>query len=174
MLEFSYKVNVIDHSEKYKKKLEQQVEKAVKWGTSYYYKELRKALVKTQGSTPISGNLRLRTSHSSPGQIPFVQTFNLANSIRQSYLGMGAQVYGQVYTDVPYAETLEHGGYLNMNQNFKKYTSWRLVNPLKTNKAIAPRPFFTPVWNKNVEFIYYRMQGILNRLRIGAIGTLEP
>lgn len=131
-----------------------------------YFNELTGALKRAgEGSIPVSsrklinkfgGNAtRLRIKHSRPGQVPLIQTFNLLNSIKKSFnFGMtfkGSRKLtfkGRISSDVKYAVTLERGG--NFSGRIKKHTSLKLVNPLKGRHNIAPRPVWTPVWQKTV------------------------
>lgn len=101
----------------------------------------------------LGGNLRKRVIHSSPGEAPYVQTSNLSKSTKTSYnfkgLARSFLVKGRVSTDVKYARTLERGGSYNLPQRYKKYTSIRLINPLKRAPVIAPRPVWIPMFMKH-------------------------
>jgi hypothetical protein len=129
------------------------VEKAAKLYASRLWREL----TKVQGSRPIGPGLRLRFKHSSPGEPPYTQTFNLARSIKVSsnVTNKGAvrktltRFKARISTSVPYAPILEYGGSGNFPQRGKKHTPWRLINPLKGSPFILPRPVWYPVFVNN-------------------------
>lgn len=114
-----------------------------------------------------AGNLRVRMKHSPPGSVPFAQTFNLANSIRTSYnfkrrvaftsKSRTFKIRSRISSDVPYSKTLERGGTLSIPQSRKKYTSIRLINPLKGGVTITPRPAWLPLFER----LHPKMVGVI-------------
>ena len=115
-----------------------------------YRSRLKRELLKTAGSEPVSGIFRRRVRHSSPGQSPFWQTGNLANSLKFSQSTANWVHRVRISTDVEYAAALELGGVAQVPQSAKKYTRFRLVNPIKKNRAtgmlIDPRPAWMPIF----------------------------
>ena len=116
--------------------------------STMYAVEVRKRYSLQTGSVPskIPG-MKIRVKHSRPGQPPFIQTGNLSLSVRQSANFGKTVLKSRISTDVPYATTLEFGGSLSVSADRKKYTSVRILNPLKITPFIAPRPVWRPVWN---------------------------
>lgn len=99
----------------------------------------------------ITGIKRKRFRHSDPGEVPFKQTKNLANSIRTGSERKGDLVRSRTSTRVKYARTLERGlPQISVEQGKKRFTNIRLVNPLKLKSGtiIAPRPVWVPVFEK--------------------------
>jgi hypothetical protein len=122
-----------------------------------YKNELKKELSKEIGSEFVSANLRRRFKHSSPGEPPYFQTGNLAQSLKIStnFLTRGTifsssrhTISVRISSRVRYAVTLERGGALSVPEAEKTFTSIRLVNPLKSTPTITPRPAWTPVFDR--------------------------
>lgn len=117
-------------------------------------------------NVPILANSRIRFKHSSPGETPYRQTENLANSIRitssKRLAGEPSKAVTRISTRVPYSRTLERGlPQISQPQSLKRFTKIRLKNPLKLRPGtiIAPRPVWLPVFQKtNV-----RMLAIIKR-----------
>lgn len=137
-----------------------------------YRSRLKRELLKTAGSEPVSGIYRRRVRHSSPGQSPFWQTKNLANSLKFSKSTANWIHRVRISTDVEYAPALELGGVAQVPQSAKKYTRLRLINPLIKHRAvgmfIAPRPVWMPIFN----MMGHRM---LKIIRTGSgVGAFNP
>lgn len=181
VLETSVKTKYIWRGNKYLTELAREAAIGVKQAADVYEAALKKALNRTVGSDPISGSLRVRKRHSAPGQVPYWQTGNLANSIKATYtsryeisggkiLGFGKElkIYGRVSakTDVPYAKTLEFGGRLMMPHDNRPYTHWRLINPLKTHVYTRARPAWRPTFKKWRSTMEYMIVGHLKKVKI--------
>ncbi len=107
------------------------------------------------GSLFISSSLRFRARHSTPGSPPLKQTGNLEKSIEIDISNVGPtgffgqDVEGVIWTDVPYAPTLEKGTLqVQVDQSTKKHTRVKLWNPIKTLINIVPRPAWLPVFEE--------------------------
>lgn len=129
--------------------------------TKFYKGEISK-IFKTQpwGSKAVGGGLRRKSfKRSTPGQPPFKQTSNLANSIvfslhfnSKSRFFSGGQLKGRTSSEVKYAQNIELGsgktGTVRIPQTQKIHTTVRLVNPMSRRKAqtlyIAARPVWIP------------------------------
>lgn len=118
-----------------------------------YYTELRHAISRW-GSAPIGGGLRRTFEHSNPGDPPLKQTENLYNSIRVDISAYdGYQITAECSTDAEYANTLELGGALQVDQDTQKpHTGWRLIHPIPNGMVItiAPRPAWLPTFRRTV------------------------
>ncbi len=119
-----------------------------------YAQEIRRKYNLVAGSIASKrAGFRIRIQHSPPGAPPYWQTRNLAESVRitanfSGRRGLTHTIKVRVSTDVPYAPTLEFGGFLSVPHDRKKHTQIRLINPLKTTVSIAPRPTWLPTWNE--------------------------
>lgn len=165
--------------DKYIQNLAKEATIGIRQAADVYRTALKKTLADRVGSIPISSTLRIRYWHSPPGQPPLSQTFNLHNSIKSSYVlhweignaWLGAarelKLHGRVSvgSDVRYAKILEFGGRLTIRDSSRKYTHWRLVNPIKTNPTIAPRPLWRPTFNKYKEGMLHMIVGHLKNAR---------
>lgn len=85
-----------------------------------------------------------RVVHSQPGEPPRRQTANLYNSIKKEVISTVDGVEGAVFTDVPYAPTLEYGGELQVTD--RPHASVELSNPFINAITIAPRPAWGPAF----------------------------
>ncbi len=120
------------------------------------------------GSLFITSALRFRARHSAPGTSPpLKQTGNLEKSIRTdiSLVGpvgfFGQDIEGIIWTDVPYAPTLEKGTpQVQVDQSTKKHTRVRLWNPIKILINIVPRPAWLPIFEET-------KQKMINTIRRG-------
>ena len=111
------------------------------------------------GSEFITSLKRKRTRHSNAGDPPLKQTGNLEKSIDYKFVwGQDGFINGVVFSDAPYAETLERGGTLQVPQEEKKHTRVRLVNPIKNVISIAARPFMQPTLRENTEKLINMIQ----------------
>ncbi len=137
-------------------KLQNGANDAAKAGGQVYFEAVTKEFKSAPWGSKPSGDKRIRYRHSSPGQTPFRQTENLANSIR---ISSSKRVNGQphltitrISTRVPYSVTLERGlPQISQPQHLKRFTKIRLKNPLKLKSGtiIAPRPVWLPIFQKN-------------------------
>ena len=119
--------------------------------TKFLWRQVKNR-INTWGSEFITSLKRKRVQHSAPGDPPFKQTGNLEKSIDYKFVwGQDGFINGLVFSDAPYAETLERGGILQVPQEEKKHTRVRLVNPLKRAVSIAARPFMQPTLRENTE-----------------------
>lgn len=119
--------------------------------TKFLYREVKKK-INVWGSEFITSIKRKRVRHSAAGEPPLKQTGNLEKSIDYKFVwGEDGFINGVVFSDAPYAETLERGGILQVPQEAKKHTRVRLVNPLKRVVSIAARPFMQPALRENTE-----------------------
>lgn len=129
----------------------------VKRATKIYYNAIKSVLGRTWGSISIGGNRRLRLWHSKPGMPPHKQTENLVNSVNHNFnisgKGWNLKAVGEIYTNVPYAQTLEYGG-VSARLARKVYTQWRLVNPINKIIRIAPRPAWRPTFRRVVSRMF--------------------
>lgn len=119
--------------------------------TKFLWRQIKKKIGEW-GSVFISSMKRKRTQHSSAGEPPLKQTGNLEKSLDYKFeWGTDGYINGLVFSDAPYAETLEKGGMLQVDQNEKVHTRVRLVNPFSVDKAvmIAARPFMGPTLREN-------------------------
>lgn len=167
------------------------IRKAAKEGVcqalSIYWKEIVRTLSEHWGSIQYRGNARKTVAHSAPGQPPFQQTGNLANSVmiargaKAAKLNGGAiiveggptdensgQEFGCVYTDVPYAKELEYGGIAGpYKASNLKHTSWILINPIRHMMYIAARPAWRPAYDLTVsqmiQVITKTMRNVMKR-----------
>jgi len=113
--------------------------------------------------------------YSPPGSMPYRQTANYANSIQKEFeLSGGGLVSplsstfgskniqtGYVFTDVPYAPTLEFGGHLQVDKSVPgKYSKHILRNWSKKGKIIAPRPSWIPIWNSMLGTIWLMFKNV--------------
>lgn len=115
----------------------------------YYRVKVWQALSKW-GSVSVGGIWRFRIHHSKPGEAPRQQTGNLANSVQSNRVSLSAGRYViSIGTQVPYAHTLEYGG-IAAELRDKKYTTNRLINPIKKPMIIAPRPVWRPVFYQSL------------------------
>lgn len=156
---------------------------AVKEAITIYFWEIHRTLNAHWGSIQVFRNLRKVVARSNPGSPPFVQTQNLGNSLNVAYgaraarINGGANIFpglvseqevGCVYTDVPYAQEVEYGGIAGpYNAHDLKYTSWRLINPIRHSMYIAARPAWRPAYEKSVSrminAIVSRMRSVMKR-----------
>lgn len=123
----------------------------VEEAANIYRKELVSRYSENVGSVSVGSLQRLRIRHSSPGQAPFAQTFNLALSPRistnfSSVRGRTHMLKARISTDVPYSHTLEFGGALSVDPKTKKWSRIRLVNPLRSTPHISARPVWRPAF----------------------------
>ena len=119
--------------------------------TKYLHRKI-KSKINEWGSEFITSIKRKRVRHSAPGQPPLKQTGNLEKSIDYNFSwGEDGYIVGTVFSDAPYAETLERGGSVQIDQSLKTHTRVRIVNPLKHVIAIAARPFFGPTFRDETE-----------------------
>lgn len=158
---------------------------AVKEAGEIYEKELTRTLKSAPwGSKPateagpslsnlpsITGRTRIRFRHSSPGEVPYRQTLNLANSVRlTSQTGSGAtlgEFRSRVSTRVKYSRTLERGlPQISVPQSSKRFTDIRLLNPLKLKPGtiIAPRPVWVPVFEKTRAKMIKQIASTMSRI----------
>lgn len=128
------------------------------------------ARLKGTGKLALNAGIRIRKNHSDPNQAPFMQTRNLANSVRLTKSTRSVPIglfTARVSTRVKYASGLEKGGpQLSLSPNAKRFTNIRLVNPLiiKGVLIIAPRPAWMPAFlDKKPEMIRKAKQ-ILRKL----------
>ena len=125
----------------------------IKQAVTIYKTDLIRTLSRKWGSIPLGGTKRLRLWHSKPGQPPFIQTKNLVNSIKtaiyQKGNGWDMKLVGEIFTLVPYAQTLEYGG-ISARLAKKVYTHLRLINPINKLIRIAARPAWRPTFRRNV------------------------
>lgn len=98
--------------------------------------------------TPPGGRIAVR--YSPPGTAPYKQTQNLVNSIKHEIMiNKRGHVYrGVVFTEVPYAPTLEFGGAFQGWKNGKVYTKYWITNWGSKAKTIAPRPVWFPLFGR--------------------------
>lgn len=178
-LDFKVSTRYWFRGDKYMQQLAEEAAVGIRQAADIYRTALKKTLADRVGSIPISSTLRVRKWHSSPGQPPLSQTFNLHNSIKSSYVlhweignaWLGAAknltLRGRVSvrSDVRYAKILEFGGRLTISNASRKYTHWRLVNPIRSNPAIAPRPLWGPTFNKHKEGMLYVITSHLKKAR---------
>ena len=131
--------------------------------TKLLRKQIEEALErKGWGSDPAGKRgKRIRRRHSDSGEVPYKQTGNYAKSIRTEVDTRGDQIIASVFTDVPYSQTLEFGGSFQMDQNNKKYSKIRLVNPFRSPIIITPRPVWIPVLRANI--FSYKYQEIFDK-----------
>ena len=148
--------------------IQARIHNALRQAMFMYRDELKKRIGRW-GSIPLVGGvLRLRLIHSTPGQPPRKQTENLYNSIKtdtfaKPNLNIATQFRlpvieqgGAVFTDVPYAPSLERGG-MSVLGAPTPYTSWQLVNPIMKVIRILPRPAWRPVWNFMIKRMFNRI-----------------
>jgi hypothetical protein len=121
--------------------------------TKFLWRQIKNE-ISEWGSEFLSSLKRKRTRHSSAGDPPLKQTGNLEKSIDFKFVwGEDGYINGLVFSDAPYAETLERGGTLQVDQSEKKHTRVRLVNPIRNAISIAARPFMAPTLRKHTERI---------------------
>lgn len=107
----------------------------LKLAGSMYYAAL-KLLINYQGSPG---------TYSSAGNPPFKQSNNLFNSIVSLSSRTIDTLVTEISTDVPYAETLELGGSLQLDP--AQHTHASQPAQLFKEKLIAPRPAWLPTFN---------------------------
>lgn len=104
---------------------------------------------KDSSGKPLPSNFRRAEKYSSPGDMPYRQTKNLANSIRQRMIKSSDTIEYAVGSEAEYALTVEMGGSFQVDESDRKNTSWRLINPPKKPLNIAARPMWKPVFDRN-------------------------
>lgn len=132
--------------EKYRLKLHEGAKRA----GNVYLSLLRLRLKRTSGSVPayvmIGPNYRKAVKFSRPGEIPFWQTKNLANSVNLTDTPPRPRDVSstvRLSTRVKYARSLERGGY--STNEAKPYTTIQLINNFPAGRFIAPRPVWLPL-----------------------------
>lgn len=123
-------------------------------------------------NVPALANLRIRYRHSSPGETPYKQTENMANSIRISsskrISGSPHLSITRISSRVKYSSSLERGfPQVSIEQHLKRFSKIRLKNPLKLKPGtiIAPRPVWLPIFHKNTA----KMKATIARTMITSI-----
>ena len=148
--------------ERVRVRLFKDLERKNRQATKFLRKQIEEALNnKGWGSDPAGQGKRIRRRHSDSGEVPYKQTGNYAKSIRHEVDTRGDQIIATVFTDVPYSQTLEFGGSFQMDQNNKKYSKIRLVNPFRSPINITPRPVWMPVLRANI--FSYKYQEIFDK-----------
>jgi len=140
---------------------------AIQKATEHLAKRIRSKLLATRGSVPTDRVGWVKSVRSSqPGEVPFWQTGNLANSVKPAVTILKTKVKGQVSTRVKYARTLENGGFTEWSgQQHLRFTDLKLVNPIrKSGQPIAPRPVWRPTFeeenNKMLEIVKSEMKKV--------------
>lgn len=170
--DFEIKVKVKWNGDKILSHLDSLANQAIEELGQILKREVRRELTKTWGSEAVGGmsNRRVRQRHSPPGSPPFMQTRNLANSVRLTKTTRSVPIglfTARVSTRVKYAGGLERGGpQISLSPNAKIFTKNRLLNPLRIKGVliIAPRPAWMPAFlNKKPEMVIKAKQ-ILRKL----------
>lgn len=150
-------VRIQDNSAEVTRVLEAHLASGTNAAIELFYDKLKSSM-DVWGSDFLVNNWRVRLRHSSPGNPPFKQTGNLFESIAKhlKFRKFGKDkdnvaVYGAVFTDVPYAPTLELGSpQVQVNQDTKQYTNFRLANPFLGAANIEKRDIWLKIWNRNL------------------------
>jgi len=148
---FEIKVNKKWYGDRIAKSLYARISKNILAALNHYRFALMRE-IGVWGSDFITSTKRIRRRHSSPGESPLKQTGNLYKSIKTE-IGGPSGLTGNIYSDVPYAKTLELGGVYQESQDEKSHTTVRLINPLKNPVSIAPRPAWVPVLKRETDKI---------------------
>lgn len=150
-----YDIKLEWFGEQRKREIRHHVNNGMVKATKFLWREVKKK-IGDWGSNFLTSLKRLRVRHSTPGDPPFKQTGNLEKSIDFKYTwGPDGYIVGNVFSTSPYAETLEKGGMVQIDQDEKIHTSVRLVNPFKKAIFIAARPFMVPTLRENTEKIIH-------------------
>lgn len=130
-----------------------EAKQAVQAAVDYYKARLRTLLLRQRGSEPTTKVGFVRAAKfSKPGQAPYWQTGNLAESIKAKTEVQKTQIKGSVSTTVKYAKILEEGGLMPPKlQKRLVYTDLKLVNPINVAITVAPRPAWRPTFEKEAE-----------------------
>jgi len=165
----AFRVETEWHGERWYGNMLRNVANTIQVITEEYRHELQKELFRHVGSIPASGHghARRRIQHSRPGEVPYWQTGNLRNSIRSSYnfkvrsSRRRTKLWSRISTPVHYARQLERGGKTTTARR-KPFTTIRLVNPLRSNPIIAPRPLWLPVFQMRWRNWQWRLGRAIN------------
>lgn len=146
----NYKPTLKWHGVRILAKIHNKADEAVMKAAEHLKEKIQAKLRRHVGSIYVGSRLVKAVEFSPPGDPPYEQTGNLANSVKASVEKQKTQVKGSVGTRVNYAKTLEEGGFTRWTgQQHLRFTHVKLVNPIKkSGLPVAPRPVWRPTFEE--------------------------